>query len=173
MSEVEAEVGRFWRYSLELYAREGLPQALIALQDRLGADVNLLLFCCWTALSGQGRLSTEDLRRADEAVAGWRGDVTLPLRALRNRIKGSPERWALEGASEVRRRVLETEIASERVTQGILEGMAISPGRSEGGADDLRASLLAYFEVIEAGPDERGSVELETILAIANREGSP
>ena len=172
MSEVEAEVGRFWRYSLELYAREGMPQALIALQDRRGADVNLLLYCCWTALSGQGRLSTEDLRRADEAIAGWRGDVTLPLRALRNRIKGNPERWALPRASEVRRQVLETEIASERVTQGILERMEISPQGGEGGPDDARASLFNYLQVIGVEPDELDRADLETVLAIASGDGS-
>ena len=44
--------GDFWRTSLELYAREGVSRALIALQDRRGADVNLLLYCCWTARSG-------------------------------------------------------------------------------------------------------------------------
>ena len=172
MSEDQAEVGRFWRYSLELYAREGMPQALIALQDRLGADVNLLLYCCWTALSGQGRLSTDDLRRADETIAGWRGDVTLPLRALRNRIKGNPERWALPGASEVRRQVLETEIASERVTQGMLERMEMSPRGGEGGPADARGSLANYLEVIGVEPAEADRADLEAIVTIATGDGA-
>ena len=167
MSQEEEGFGAFWRSSLELYAREGMSRALLSLQDRRGADVNLLLYCCWMALSGRGRLSASDLRRADAAIAGWRDEVTLPLREVRRRIKGSPERWALEGASEVRRRVLETEIASERVTQGILESMEISPGRSEGGEEDARASLLACFEMIGVEPDEHDRAELETILAIA------
>ena len=171
MSEEREGAGEFWRYSLELYAREGMSRALIALQDRRGADVNLLLYCCWMASSGRGRLSTNDLRRAEAAIADWRDEVTIPLRALRNRIKGSPERWALPGASDVRRRVLETEIASERVTQGILESVEISPGRSEGGAGDARASLLTYFEVIGVEPDDLDRAELETILAIASGDG--
>lgn len=168
MSQEPEGFGEFWRYSLELYAREGMSRALIALQDRRGADVNLLLYCCWMALSGRGRPSVSDLRRADAAIAGWRDDVTLPLREVRRRIKGSPERWALPGASEVRRRVLETEIASERVTQGILESLGSSPGRSEGEAGDARASLLTYFEVIGAELDEIDRAELEAILAIAS-----
>ena len=172
MSEDQAEVGRFWRSSLELYAREGMSRALLALQDRRGADVNLLLYCCWMALSGRGRLSASDLRRADAAIAAWREEVTLPLRDVRRRIKASPERWSLEGASDVRRRVLETEIASERVTQGILESIEISPGRSDEGEEDARASLLAYFEVIGVEPDELDRAEIDTILAIAC-EGGP
>lgn len=170
MSQEQEQFGEFWRYSLELYAREGMSRALLALQDRHGADVNLLLYCCWMAMSGRGRLSAVGLRRADAAIAGWRDDVTLPLREVRRRIKGSPERWTLPGASDVRRRVLETEIASERVTQGILERVETSPGRSEGGPDDARASLLSYLEVIGVEPDELDLADLETIVAIASRD---
>lgn len=171
MSQEQERFGEFWRYSLELYAREGMSRALLALQDRRGADVNLLLYCCWMAMSGRGRLSAVGLRRADAAIAGWRDDVTLPLREVRRRIKGSPERWTLPGASDVRRRVLETEIASERVTQGILERVETSPRRSDGGPDDARASLLSYLEVIGVDPDELDLADIETILAIANRDG--
>ena len=68
--------------------------------------------------------------------------------------------------------MLETEIASERVTREVLERMDTSPGRSEGGAKDARASLLAYFEVIEVEPDEQDCADLETILLIASRDGA-
>ena len=172
MNEEKESAGELWRTSLELYAREGMSRALIALQDRRGADVNLLLYCCWTAQSGRGRQSASDLRRAEEAIEGWRDEVTIPLRELRTRIKASPERWALEGASEVRRRVLETEIASERVTQGILERLATAPERSEGGREDAQASLLAYLETIGVEPDERDRADLDTILAIACANGA-
>ena len=173
MSEERLSAGEFWRTSLELYAREGMSRALIALQDRRGADVNLLLYCCWTALSGRGRLRVDDLRRAEAAIARWRDDVTIPLRALRTCIKGSRERWALEGASTVRRGVLETEIASERVTQGILERMATPPGDRAKGEEGARANLLTYFEVLGVEPDESDRADLETILAGAYRSGTP
>ena len=35
----------FWNYSLALYARAEVAKTCLALQDRLGLDVNLLLFC--------------------------------------------------------------------------------------------------------------------------------
>ena len=173
MRREEDSAGEFWRTSLELYGREGMSDALIALQERRGADVNLLLYCCWTALSGRGRLNAGQLRRADEAVAGWRDEVTLPLRALRTRIKRRPERWALDGATEVRRRVLEAELASERVTQGILEDLALAPERSGGRREEAQASLRAYFEVLGVQPDERDRTDLETILALAWEGGPP
>jgi len=37
---------RFWAFSLALYGKPGVAPALLGLQDRLGVDVNLLLFCC-------------------------------------------------------------------------------------------------------------------------------
>ncbi len=170
MTSDQEDAGEFWRTTLELYAREGVSPALIALQDRRGADVNLMLYCCWTALSGRGRLDAAGLRRAEAAISGWRDEVTLPLRALRTHIKGSPERWALEGAPEVRRGVLQAEIASERVTQGILEGMAPAPARSAGGREDARASLETYFEVLGVEPDEGDRAHLATILANTRRD---
>ena len=42
----------FWRFSLELYARDGVPAACLALQDREGADVNLVLLALWLGESG-------------------------------------------------------------------------------------------------------------------------
>ena len=116
----------------------------------------------------------DDLRHAEAGIAGWRDDVTIPLRVLRKRIKGSRERWALEGASEVRRGVLETEIASERVTQGVLEGMAGPPRDHADGEEGARANLLTYFEMLGVvEPDESDRADLETILAAAFRRGMP
>ena len=52
----------FWRYSLGFYRRSGVEQACLGLQNTCGADVNLLLFCCW--MGAQGRpLDKRSLRR--------------------------------------------------------------------------------------------------------------
>ena len=44
-----------WRFSLAFYARPGVAEALIALQDRAGLDVNLMLFALWLGVSGRSR----------------------------------------------------------------------------------------------------------------------
>jgi uncharacterized protein (TIGR02444 family) len=49
MSEDEA----FWCFSLAFYERPGVADALIALQDRDGFDVNLVLFALWLGISGR------------------------------------------------------------------------------------------------------------------------
>jgi len=58
-----------WDFSLSLYAMEGVAPACLALQERLGVDVNLF-FCCW-----QGReraLSVKSLAPVLDAVRAWR-----------------------------------------------------------------------------------------------------
>jgi uncharacterized protein (TIGR02444 family) len=37
----------FWRFSLAVYASDGVARECLALQEALKADVNLLLFCAW------------------------------------------------------------------------------------------------------------------------------
>jgi len=57
--------GGLWRFSVAFYARPGISGALIALQDRAGVDVNLMLFALWLGVSASGRLSNEELATAE------------------------------------------------------------------------------------------------------------
>ena len=50
----------FWKFSLELYDREGVAAACLALQEEYQLDVNLLLFCYWHG-SNFGVIDTERL----------------------------------------------------------------------------------------------------------------
>jgi len=162
--------GAFWAFTLATYPREGVKEAVLRLQDRRGADVNLLLFCCWVAADGRGRLAAEALARADAAADAWRRAVTLRLRAVRDDIRGEADLWALEGAAAVREKVLAAEIESERVTQGLLERQAPEP-RADAGAPeraaDAAASLEAYVERLGFVPDAEDRRALETLLAAA------
>ena len=54
---------RFWRFSLALYARPGVAEALIALQDRAGLDVNLILFGLWVGTRHGRDLGQRGVRR--------------------------------------------------------------------------------------------------------------
>lgn len=131
----------FWRFSLAFYARPGIPDALIALQDRAGLDVNLMLFALWRgAMHGQG-LQASELRAAAAAIAPLRREIVGPLRELRRRLKpvGDADIQAL------RRRVLGLELAAERAVQSRLAALpaaAQSEGRRCAAAKD---NLLLYL----------------------------
>ena len=59
-----------WDFSLALYARPGAAEACLALQERHGTDVNLLLFCCWAGSRGRG-LSGAELAGLIAVVSEW------------------------------------------------------------------------------------------------------
>ena len=76
----------FWLFSLELYGRPEVAKACLALQDRRGLDVNLLLFCCWAGSRGH-RLDRPALEGLIEAVESWQREVVAPLRQALRHLK--------------------------------------------------------------------------------------
>jgi len=89
--DAESASAQLWRFSLAFYARPGVAPALIALQDRKGLDVNLILFALWLGVSGRGRLDRRQLATVDRAIRPIRREIAEPLRALRRRLKSSPD----------------------------------------------------------------------------------
>ncbi|MEE9251196.1 MAG: TIGR02444 family protein, partial [Alphaproteobacteria bacterium] len=77
-----------WDFALAVYRREGVEEACLALQERHGIDVNVLLFCCWLGQSGRGALSGDEMARTLAAVKQWHGAVVGGLRAVRGVLKG-------------------------------------------------------------------------------------
>lgn len=76
----------FWRFSLRTWRAPGVQQACLALQERCGADVNLLLFCGWTGQQGRA-LDPDSLRLAISQVGAWQSEVIAPLRLARRGLK--------------------------------------------------------------------------------------
>ncbi len=127
-----------WTYSLRLYKRPGVAPACIALQDRLGVDVNLLFFCLWMAASGR-RLTPATLRLAAGFARVWTTNVVGPLRGTRRFLKPL-DLPKLRGA------VAQVELAAERAEQDLLVRLAPRPaGRHQGdGAQQAMENLARY-----------------------------
>lgn len=131
----------FWRFSQESYDRPGVAALCLALQDRDGRDVNILLLALYAGAVLGRRLDPRDFATLEAAVAAWRDHVTLPLRAARRGLKA----WAADTeATALRRSVLAAELDSERLAQRLLlaalpDGPAESSGRAL-----ARANLLLY-----------------------------
>ena len=120
----------FWAFSLAFYVRPGVSAACIELQDKHGADVDLVLFVLWCASRGQ-RLSGADLGAADASVAAWRQTVVQPIRQARRALKPPPELVEAEDAEALRRKLLTAELEAERLQQRALEAQAPPPGDAE------------------------------------------
>jgi uncharacterized protein (TIGR02444 family) len=140
-----AEAG-FWEFSLDFYGRAGVAEACIALQDRRGCDVNMILYCCWIGLSGRGRLDRAALAAAEAAVAPWRRGVVEPLRAARRAIKAA-------GPAELYQDALAVELAAEKAAQAKLAALAPPPAAGSDRLAAATANLLLYLGA--AGEDTR------------------
>jgi uncharacterized protein (TIGR02444 family) len=116
----DADEPPLWRFSLAFYAAPGVARALMALQDRDGLDVNLMLFALWLGVSGHGRLASEGLSAAERAVCTIRADVVEPLRALRRSLGQNPD----VEVQRIRDGVKALELAAEKLVQSRLAHFA-------------------------------------------------
>lgn len=112
-AETEPVSEALWRFSLALYARPGVAAALIALQDRAGGNVNLMLFALWLGAVRGVRLDAVALAAAGAAIAPLDTGLVAPLRQLRRRVKDAEGR----DVEALRRRLAGLELAAERRVQ--------------------------------------------------------
>ena len=145
----------FWRYALWLYAKPGVKDTSHRLQDEFGLDVNLLLFCLWAAAAGYGALPPARLQAALNALDPWRAHVIAPLRSARRALKTlSLEGGA--GAEELRVRILNEEIETEKLGQALiikagLDGLSNDQSPS---ADAAKDNLLLYCRLADVDSNE-------------------
>lgn len=118
----QAIMGAFWDFSLRVYAVPGVAQACLELQNRCGADVNLLLLALYAA-SLDRRLDAGSFRMLDDAVRAWRADVVGPLRSVRRRLKAAPVGFNEEDAEAVRELAIRAELRAEQSEQSRLEAL--------------------------------------------------
>lgn len=155
----------FWSYSLRVYKRPGMASACIALQDRAGVDVNLLLFCLW---AGRSRIVLRPTTvKAALAVSNeWRSHIVEPLRSVRRHLKDPAQASMVLRA--LRERVLALELQAERLQQDALYALAEAVPRQDGeramiGADNL----AAYFRQAGIRLTRRDWPALQTIVRSA------
>lgn len=146
MDELEktAQDEAFWRFTLAFYQRPGVSDALIALQDRDGFDVNLVLFALWLGISGRGALGGDALAAAERAAGTIRSEIVEPLRRLRRKLRHHPD----GDVQRLREGVKELEIAGEKLVQerlARLAGSGCAQTDLGGRRAAAHASLMLYL----------------------------
>jgi uncharacterized protein (TIGR02444 family) len=146
-----------WCFSLAFYQRRGVPEALIALQDHHGCDVNLMLFSLWHGVSGRSRLTSKELVMADQIARPIRADIVEPLRALRRKLRSDPD----PDVQRLREGVKALELAAERVIQDRLARLAGPPASD---ADPAKRATVAHANLaLYLGPERTRSPEAATV----------
>ena len=151
----------FWHFSVQHYARPGVAEACLKLQDDYDLDVNLVLLCLWY---GQhfGELSSGQFEQVLAFSDNWSGNVVKPLRQSRRWIK--QYRTASEMDPEVlekfREKVKQLELNAEKLQQEQLQQLVVTAAPSQGQvqnncADTAMKNLDAYLS--------RSGVEKNTV----------
>ena len=149
----------FWDFSVGFYAKPGVAAACLELQDKGGADINVVLYLFFLADRGR-RPDREEIARLDAAVAGWREQVVRPLRTLRRRLKSAAAPFAGEASGRLRDEIKRNELAAERIQQHTIEWLfppATFGHAASSREEAVRASLDAYAGLIGGLPAEAAS----------------
>ncbi len=161
----------FWDFSLKVYGSDGVPAACIALQERRGIDVNLLLFTAWIGESGRGVLAVSDLEAALAATTAWNRDIVCALRVVRNRLKDGMPPIPKERSDILRKMILEIEVKSEHVEQIALASAVARPAdpaiAAERRCDDAVMNVAAYFRRHGFTPDAKDAGQVAIVLDAA------
>jgi uncharacterized protein (TIGR02444 family) len=151
----------FWEFSLQLYARPGVADTSLALQDRFDADVNMLFFAVWAGESRRA-LNVPEISELIAEVAPWRDGVVRPLRGARRFLKTTD--WKSSETDSLRRKIQSEELAAERLQQIFLEARLDQFAVSAASREDCVAQNLENYA---AAIDTTFPEELVAVLMAA------
>ena len=117
----------FWDFSLAVYRQAGVPEECLALQERLGADVNLLLLCAYLGATRNAVVDRNDIEAAVTASTAWHVDVVRNLRAARQALKPWDEgrdKELQDSSRTLRSAVKKLELDAERIEHDLLANWA-------------------------------------------------
>lgn len=158
----------FWDFSLDVYARDGVAQACLALQDRHGVDVNVLLFCLWLGRAGHPALDAKTIDDITDQIADWHDEVVRALRRVRRLLKEALGPIPETLQKSLRRRVQKVELEAEHIEQlALAAGYADRAGEGpvHERAATARDNLAAYLAVLEIVPDKEDVCHARAVLA--------
>ena len=159
----------FWDFSVAVYGREGVAAACLALQERHGADVNFLLYCCWLGVEGCRTLDANGLLRATAEVERWHCEVVRSLRAVRKYLRANPERASVRRVEPLRRKIQAVELEAEHIEQIMLYQLPLPQSRENATRDERIACSLenmrSYLASAGAKLDDQDVSDLEILLA--------
>jgi uncharacterized protein (TIGR02444 family) len=166
-----------WDFAVAIYGRDGVQDACLALQNRLGADVNMMMFCLWLAACDE---APSDLARflgsALKISHDWQRTLIEPLRASRQRLKALAAEQVgasldVQALLALREQVKKCELEAERLQ---ITALAALVERVEDASSGLVArrqaaanNLDVYFTAVGVTLDPLGQSHVARILDAA------
>jgi uncharacterized protein (TIGR02444 family) len=133
-----------WEWALEAYARPGVPEACLTLQDEHGQNTSLLLWAVYAEAGDAALLSS-----AAEAARAWDRTALVPLREVRRGLKPPMAPFDDDARLALREEVKTLELAAERLLLETLARLA----DDQGGTPALAALQAASAAWGKPAPD--------------------
>jgi uncharacterized protein (TIGR02444 family) len=148
MNDLDAKAARdspFWRFSVSFYSVPQVADACLALQDKAGADVNIVMFLLWNAMQNR-TLSAAAIADVERRVGVWRESVVVPLRTVRRALKSPLAAIDAATAEKYRTKIKGVELEAEKLQQEALYALApaLQLERASSPAAAAQASIAAY-----------------------------
>jgi uncharacterized protein (TIGR02444 family) len=144
--ELEAEC---WAFALDIYAKPGIADGCLKLQNQAGVDVVLLLTIVFAAVRLRILPTPAEIEQLDEACRPWRDEVVRPLRSIRSRLKTGPLPAPSSETELFRTEIKAAELEAERLHNNLLVGaLPARRGRQAVAAEQLRSvvgSVVTLF----------------------------
>lgn len=138
----------FWDFSVRTYRTPDVPEACLSLQNDYGADVNMLLYCCW--IGGiKGPFDDALFAKASAFSSNWAEHVVVPLRAARTWMKQSgcnAESVPTESCMTLREKIKSVEFGAERLQQDVLDSLVSTGTEREVTPDQVLADVVANLD---------------------------
>ncbi len=129
--------------------------------------MNILLYCCWAAVSGAPMLTESEVAALDSVVRDWREDVVKPLRATRRAMKEMTAPGDTGHRERIRNQVKCSELEAERVQQLMLAAAMPVPVKESGEGADVQktalANMAAYLIFLGVPPNDADAAKLSKI----------
>ena len=147
-----------WDWALYAYARPGVADACLELQDDHGQCVPYLLWAAWAAADGRA-LDPTTLARGAVLARAWNEAAVGPLRQARRRMKSPLADLTDDARESARAQVKAAELAAEQALTQALDALsppgcgsifplapALADAASAWGSQPSRHALLALAE---------------------------
>ena len=157
-----------WEFSVRLYARPGVAEACLELQDASGVNVPVLLLGAWLGRRSFA-LDARAIARIGADMAPWHDQVISPLRRLRRLLKDAPPPGPSQFTDALRQRIKASELEAERIEIAHLEMLAgkLPRGATAPGAlSDNLAGIVSHYR--GEALDEQALRSIATIAAAAS-----
>jgi uncharacterized protein (TIGR02444 family) len=172
--ELEAES---WAFALALYARPGVAEASLALQNEADVDVMLLLMVTFAAVKHRTLLTPEEIAALDAACRPWREHIVRNLRTIRRELKTGPQPAPSSETEQLRSKIKALELEAERLENRLLANRLPlrPPGDEMVRPEQLRAVLDEVVMCSDRRRTKAGaslSSSIEVIVRAAMQEAS-